>query len=674
MDSNILYIPDRIFRFFSLFKQILSHCRITVLPLDISFAKEMIEEVKIMYQVLVNSISALFNSGSGSLKAIWGAWTFGPMLLLALFAIITNQGINMLRHFSMISLIGFTFACFNPFLNVSNWMLLIQIATIGFYFMMAKLSSKRNCRLILDVIFSGLSLLFMIYMDQATFAAVAFMVVGGIGMGVIALYIFFALFTCCYKQCCCFHFKYPDEDAKPDDIIRKVNQTGMTLTFYDVRDLLSQQTHYFWWTMLTLGCAFCIVAGVIVFIIYLTDPSGGKDSLLFVYILIPLGVVLYAIFGAIHYGDRCCTKDAYNKTAKRRAMLTRYTIKLVYLILDFLNVPLMKSVIDAFYDKTIQTSAIAQFGIISCFMQFIAIPLIYVFSIKETILTLDILQARSDLSVEFQWMKNCENIPSSTIANFEIYQYKYRYWFFLSIGYDLVNSILSVIYDREPKVYYAVFILHIAMLIVYCIFRPSFYMVHNVVNITSYIASIIEDINIILEINNKPTLIQYMPYILATMFIPVGSFVLTVFIKFGADCCSKDKTKLDDSEKEHYRCIGILLDDKAVDMISMWALHCMGAGIGLIMISIPVDAKWDMGSIWTGFGVTESILFCVGWVYSLKRTSLKHIDTEGLYLKNPDEQIVSKRVNSNKIEDLDEDSTDAQVIAQNYSNRHTIVI
>ncbi|OHS97420.1 hypothetical protein TRFO_09401 [Tritrichomonas foetus] len=647
MDEEDLnyYIPYKLFRVFSLFRQLLSHIRINLLPLSITVTLEIYKELKDMYEALTNMITALFNSGAGSLKAIGGAWTFGPMLLIALFAIIGNKGIEQLRHFSMVSLIGFTFACFNIFLDVSYYMLLVQIATIGFYILLAFLSKKRNWRFILDIIFSGLSLLFMIYMGKADFAAIAFMLVGGIGMGVIALYVFFALFTCCYKKICCKTIHYVEPEPVLT-IINRVKSENRGFEYTDVNKVATQQVHYFFWSVLSLGCAFCVGAGVIVGLINVFDKeSDNSSSLLFVYILIPLGAGLFIIFISIHCGDKCCASccgGKHEQRSKRRGMVTRYTIKIVYIILDVLNIPLMKSVVEAFYDKTIQVSAVAQFGILSCFAQFVAIPIIYVISMRETIKLLEIAQENSPLNKESQWMKNCEHIPSSTIANFEIYKYKYRYWFFIGMFYDLINSLLSVLYERTEKIYYAVFVIHVIMLVAYCIFRPSFYFVHNVVNITSYVMQIVEDINILININGKPALMDKLPFVIFIMALPALSWIVSTFGKL-YELCRSDKTEITDGEEKSYRCLGILLDDKAVDIISIWALHVMGCGVGLIMISIPVDMGMPNSKVWLGFGITETIVFCVLWVLSFWKFSSASItrqnDTKPSFNDKDDEKV-----------------------------------
>ncbi|OHS97148.1 hypothetical protein TRFO_36706 [Tritrichomonas foetus] len=630
MEEDQSYDSTKVFRVFTLYRQTFSHIRISMLPLSITFTLEAIKELKYFYQSVIDAIYALFNSGSESLKAIAGAWSIAPLLLLFLFAIVGNKGIEQLRHLSMVSLVGLTFACFNVFLEVSYLMLLIQLATIGFYILLAFLAKRRNWRLILDVIFSGITLLFMIYYEKATFASTTFIAVCWSCFICIVLYIFFGIFTCWYRRICCHKLDIKKHDD-PLERVLEIKNSINTFVLSDVEGLATQDTHYFFWTMMWLGSVFMVVTGIIIGLmsLFLKD---SEDMKIFVYIFLPTGTIPLIIFIIIHYSDHC-SNNPLHKRIIRRGMVTRYTLKLVYLIIDYLSLPLMRAVVETFYDKTILKGTIAQFGILACFAQFIAIPIIHFVSLHKTAEMLDVIDADSNLPIEDLWERNVENIPSSTLANFETYSKDFCYWYIVSLFYELLNTIFSVIYDHEPKAFYGAFILHIIMLVVYCIFRPSFYLVHNATSIASYAINVVEDITVILKMNGKTSITDSVIFILVVMFLPFATFIVTAIIKVFD--CTKKKMKISKNEQKQFKTIGIFLDDQAFNVVSIWALHMIGCGVGLLMISMPNDMNLNLGKAWIGVGVVETILFCIAWLYSLNRstTKLNKADLYEYYMK-----------------------------------------
>jgi hypothetical protein len=283
--------------------------------------------------------------------------------------------------------------------------------------------------------------------------------------------------------------------------------------------------------------------------------------------------------------------------AKRRLFVAHYFGAGTLLVLQQMSVPLAQFYLDAIFQAGLNDYFTAVLTLFMIAIQFIGFIGLYFVLIAEP------TGGGADAYDKV--------LALSTSANsiFEIYSYDYRYWIFIELFYDFLNSLFMNITTRlNPDVYWVNILLHAFYTYLHVLQKPCMYPIHNWLNIGVGASHLVEDIGVLDSIYGQGKLVRNGAWWLFCAAIPIVAGV----VRFVWDKChDKDKDKSPhDAEWVESR---TEVENHVLSYIFYFLVY--DTAIGVVFLHVASICNWEQPAMaWLGLYVWVPLLLLAAYV------------------------------------------------------------
>jgi hypothetical protein len=299
---------------------------------------------------------------------------------------------------------------------------------------------------------------------------------------------------------------------------------------------------------------------------------------------IPVGVVaLIPIVVKLSEVIRRCF-DGYDEliVAKRRLLVARVFGTLVMMILQQMSVPLAQFYLDYIFQADIETYLVVLLTFLMIAIQFAGFTGLYYKAIS------DLINDRPDTSAE------AANLPTAATSLLETYSYDYRYWIFIELFYDVLNSLfLNLSSHGNSELYWLNILLHAFYTYLHASQKPSMYPVHNWLNISVGASHLFEDIGVLESIYGNGALAQNGAWCLICAVAPI----VISLARFIWEQCHSEEEESEEVAEDAARVKKLTeVENRTLTDIFYFLLYVTGAGV--IFLHIAAICDWGRPTGW----------------------------------------------------------------------------